>query len=110
MAKKKSKSPVDEFMALPDEQKEAAWAEFDKEFVGETFRPLNARQRRLWEKAKRKVGRPKVGAGAKRVLVSVEGSLLKRADAYAKAHGLSRSKLISKGLLLALTHDPAGPV
>ena len=57
-----------------------------------------ARQRRH----NRKVGRPRVGNGAKMVAVTIEKGLLKRADAYAKRHGMKRAAMIAQGLLLVM--------
>ena len=60
-------------------------------------RPLNARERRQWRRFKA-MGRPKVGKSAKTISLTVEKSLLKQADAYAKRHGISRAKLVAQGL------------
>jgi hypothetical protein len=64
----------------------------------EKLRPLTAEQRGRWEAAKR--GRPKKPPGTKAVptLITVEPQLLRRADAYAKRAGLSRSQLFSDAL------------
>jgi hypothetical protein len=64
----------------------------------EKLRPLSAKQRGRWEAARR--GRPKKPAGTKAVptLITVEPQLLRRADAYAKRAGLSRSQLFSDAL------------
>ena len=94
---KNKMSAIDAFLALPDEEKERQLKEFDKEFIYETARPLTAQQRKLWERAKRR-GRPKVGHGAKVISLSVERDLLKRADSFAKNHGMSRAKLFACGL------------
>jgi metal-responsive CopG/Arc/MetJ family transcriptional regulator len=48
------------------------------------------------------MGRPKVGAGAKIVPISIERGLLKRADAFAKRHRLKRSQMIAQGLQLLM--------
>ena len=61
-------------------------------------RPLTAEQRQWWERAKRGPGRPRVGNGAKPVLVTIERGLLARADALAEARGVSRSQLVAEGL------------
>ena len=37
------------------------------------------------------------------ISLSVEQSLLRRANAYAKEHGISRAKLFAEGLELAMT-------
>jgi hypothetical protein len=62
------------------------------------LRPLTPRQRGQWEAAKR--GRPKKRPGTKSVptLITVEPQLLRRADAYAKKTGLSRSQLFSDAI------------
>ena len=60
-------------------------------------RPLNAAERRQLERAARK-GRPRVGAGAQRINLTVERVLLKRADSYAKKRGLTRAAVVAEGL------------
>lgn len=52
--------------------------------------------------AAKKRGRPKVGEGAKRVLVSIEQGLLAEADATASRLHVSRSELIARGLRAAI--------
>ena len=64
----------------------------------ESTRPLPADARRALARAARKGGRPRVGAGAARINVTVERRLLKMADAYARKHGLSRAAVIADGL------------
>jgi hypothetical protein len=99
--KNKKRSAVEAFLALPDEEKERQCKEFDKEFVADSFKPLTPAQRKLWERAKRR-GRPKIGAGAKVISLSVEGGLLDRTDAVAKAHGLSRAEIFARGMRAVL--------
>ena len=55
-------------------------------------------ERRQWRRFKSKMGRPKVGKGVKTISLTVEKGLLKKADAYAKLHRISRAKLVAKGL------------
>jgi hypothetical protein len=43
-------------------------------------------------------GRPKVGQGATKVLISIEKGLLAKADRFAKTHKMGRSELIAKAL------------
>lgn len=64
----------------------------------ENTRPLSKRQRQRWEDAKR--GRPRKAPGTKAVptLITVEPKLLRRADAYAKRAGLSRSELFAQAV------------
>ena len=49
-------------------------------------------------RANAKRGRPRIGKGARRLMVTVERGLLERADAFARDHGLTRAALIARGL------------
>jgi len=97
--KTQKRSPIEEFLALSDEEKEEVVAEFDKEFIAETARPLSPAQRKLWRKAKRKLGRPVKGEGHKVISVSLEKGLLKRVDAFVKKTGTTRASLIARALM-----------
>lgn len=90
--------PVDRFMALSDDEKETIHRELDRPVPPSGTRPMTAAERRQWEKAKRKVGRPKIGKGTAVVSVTVERDLLAWADAYAKEKGLSRARLVGIAL------------
>jgi hypothetical protein len=84
--------------ALSADALRKATQKYDAEFAADAeSKPLNAMQRQLHLKAKR-VGRPRQGKGSQVVSVSVEKSLLKQADAYAKRQGLGRSELFILGL------------
>ena len=65
--------------------------------MGNTRR-LSKRLRQRWEAAKG--GRPRKAPGTKAVptLITVEPKLLKKADAYAKKAGISRSQLFSEAV------------
>ena len=80
----------------------AATHEFDRELPtgpdGLPGRPLNSAERKQWRAVRRKMGRPRIGKGVKRVMISLEEDLLKRSDVYARRHHLNRSQLISAGL------------
>jgi hypothetical protein len=93
---KKTKSYYERFMAMTDAERDAEVARFDSEDLSPP-RPLSKTDRQRHRKARLR-GRPKVGKGAKRVMVSVERGLLKEADGYAKAQGMSRSELIGRAL------------
>lgn len=82
-----------------------ATAEFDEEFVSDTFKPLTGEGRAEWARIKRKRGRPTVGKGAKVVSVSIERRLLERADRLAKQKGISRARLIVRGLRAVLAAE-----
>src|SRR5437763_2853734 len=99
--RKSKKSDIEEFIALPDAEKKRMIREIESETVEQSIarsRPLNARERKQWRRFKAKMGRPQVGKGAKTISLTVERELLKRADAYAKRHGMSRARLVAEGL------------
>jgi hypothetical protein len=102
---KKKLSLIERFLALSDAEKDAEVAEFAKYPDGYPLsktRPLNAAERKLWQKAKRKMGRPQIGEGAKIVPVSIERGLLKEVDAFAKRHKLKRSQMVCDGLRMVM--------
>ena len=68
--------------------------------------PLTPAMRAEWERT-RKPGRPRVGKGAQRVLITVERGLLQQADAYARQNGKTRSELIAMGLRRVMGGDAA---
>src|SRR5262245_6657986 len=76
----------------------AATAEFDSDFDDSQFKPLDADAKKRWERARRKRGRPPLGKGAKVVSISLERGLLEAADKLAKRLGVSRARLVAKGL------------
>jgi hypothetical protein len=75
-----------------------ATKEFDREFVADTFSPPDARARKRLAQAKSKRGRPLRGKGAKAISVTVERSLLKHADAFARRHHRARAAVIELAL------------
>ncbi len=98
---------VARFLALSDVQKEAVYRSLDRDIPESETQPTTdadkARWQRVVERAKaRGRGRPKVGDGAERINVTVERSLLKRADGFAKRHKMTRAELIARGLVLAM--------
>ncbi|HXE53240.1 MAG TPA: hypothetical protein VN541_09510 [Tepidisphaeraceae bacterium] len=98
---KRRKSDIEEFIALPDSQKQRIVREIEAETPEQRLarsRPLNARERAQWRKFKKKMGRPVIGKGAKTISLTVERDLLRRADAYAREHGISRSRLVARGI------------
>jgi hypothetical protein len=94
----KKRSAVQNFLDLTPAERKKATAEFDREFVADTFRPLNAKERSQWSAAKRRPGRPKLGKGSKVISVSIEESLLKQTDRLAKRLRISRAGLIARSL------------
>lgn len=72
-----------------------ATREFDAGDGGRAMKPPSdalAQQRRARHK---KRGRPRIGKGAKRVSVSIEGDRLKHIDRRARELGLTRSEFIA---------------
>jgi hypothetical protein len=98
------KSVIEQFIALSDSHKQRIVEEIEAETPDQRLarsRPLNSRERAQWRRFK-KLGRPRIGKGAKTISLTVEKDLLKRADAYAKQHGISRARLIAQGLEVIL--------
>ena len=60
--------------------------------------PLSADGRRALTRAASKGGRPRIGAGAQRINVTVERGLLKQVDAFAHKISVSRVALVAEGL------------
>jgi hypothetical protein len=82
-----------------------ATAEFDRELAGDSFGPPTAKQRAQLARAKRKRGRPRVGAGSKTISVTVEEGLLFKADRLAKKLHVPRAALIARGLRALVTEE-----
>jgi len=98
----KKNSQIDRFIALPDSERAKIARQVEAESPEERLaksRSLNAKERAAWGAFKRKVGRPKLGKrGVQKVSISVEQSLLKEADRYAREHKLNRSELFTRGI------------
>jgi hypothetical protein len=73
-------------------------AKFDQEFIADQSRPLTRKLKARLRRASRKRGRPRIGQGARKVLVTIERDLLRRADALARRKRIPRSQLIARGL------------
>jgi hypothetical protein len=94
---------VRDFQALSREEKDKVWRYYDREKIPMSeSRPLNTNERAQFERVRRRVGRPKVGQGAKVVAVTMEKGFLSRVDAYAKKHALKRAEMITRGLRLVM--------
>lgn len=102
--KKRKLSGYEEFEALSDAEKEKVWESFNREIPFSETRPLSAADRRLHGFAGRA---PRVRQDTKAVSITVSRSLLRQADAYAKAHGLTRAQLVAQGLAIVI--DPVTP-
>ena len=82
-------------------------AEFDREFVADTFGPPTSKAKKRLQQAKRKPGRPRIGAGSQPISVTVEKTLLSRIDRIAKRRKTTRAKLIARGLRAVLEEEAA---
>ena len=83
----------------------AATKDLNREMVADEFRPMGPAERARWERARRKPGRPRRGAGAKVISVSVERVLLVRSDALARNLGITRASLVERGLKAVLAAE-----
>jgi hypothetical protein len=115
MTRKSQNKPVEmsghDFDALSAEEKERIFQEIERgtpEQRRAESRPLNAAERARWKRIKKKIGRPRIGKGVKTISLSMEGGLLERADAYAKALGISRAQLVARGLDIVMSNRAMG--
>lgn len=84
---------------------------FDKPLPHDFFIEPNAQERERHDRVLAKVkaefkrmrGRPKLGRGARSVLITIDPELLKSADAFAKKKKLSRSALFSMSVARAIS-------
>jgi hypothetical protein len=74
-----------------------ATGDFDREGTILQTGPLTRKMKSRWVKAAKR-GRPRMGKGSKRVLISMEKGLLQRTDKLARRRGIGRSELIAEGL------------
>jgi len=89
MHKEKNRTDENDFAAL---EKLASNITLDR------LRPLTPAQKLQWNGAKRSRPRRNSAANSVPTLITVESKLLRRADAYARKAGLSRSQLFSDAL------------
>lgn len=92
--KEKKKS----FFKMTPSERDAEVKKFDAGLSLDDLRPLSAKNTLLWEAAKRRRGRPRLGKGAVKVLVTMDPALLEQVDRYVKDRHLKRSQLISRAL------------
>jgi hypothetical protein len=86
------------FDSLSDAEKESIDRDIERVSALTPGRPLTRAERQLHDRAKRKVGRPRVGEGAAKIRISLERGLLRRADRWAAARDLNRSEVIAAAL------------
>jgi hypothetical protein len=100
---KKSKNPLRQkpYWEMNTAELAKATGDFDREGTILETSPLTRTMRNRWIKAGKR-GRPKMGKGSKRVLISMEKGLLQRTDRLARQRGIGRSELIAEGLMSLL--------
>jgi hypothetical protein len=86
-----------EYTEMTTRELAEATKEFDAESVNPPGKPLTRAQRARFEAA-RKGGRPVVGEGVQVVSLSVEKGLLRRTDAAARKHRVSRAQFVAQAL------------
>jgi len=96
--KKHRRAEKKSFQAMTVDELAEATAAYGQEMVIDAFAPMSRQSRARWERARRRAGRPRRGRGVKVISVSVEQNLLKESDRVAKELGLSRARLIERGL------------
>ncbi len=79
-----------------------ATADLDREFIADTFGEPDEEALAQLRRARRKRGRPVRGEGAVRISVTIEKSVLRKADKLAEKTGQTRSQLIERGLRAVL--------
>jgi len=116
MAQTKKLAPINDiprltdgraFDALSAAEKRKIARYFDRKIPRRESRPLTDAEWAREKKAKAKIGRPRIGRGAKVVAVTLEKGLLERVDAYAKKHRVKRAQLIAHGLLRMIGEAPS---
>ena len=101
---RKPNKPAKSYWEMTTQELREATREFDRERTAAP-KPLTPAMRARWERAKKKMGRPRVGKGAKRILITVEGGLLERLDRFVKASGSTRSATIARGVQAVLDRE-----
>ena len=81
-----------------------ATAAYGREMAIDRFGPMTKKARERWNRARQRPGRPTRGSGAKAISVSVEQDLLDRSDRLARELGVSRARLIERGLRIVLAN------
>lgn len=100
--KKKSASKRSRYGRMTASELAEATVPYGREMAIDDFRPLSEKALNRWEKARRKPGRPRRGKGVKVISVSVEQDLLFESDRLARRLGVSRARLIERGLRVIL--------
>jgi hypothetical protein len=98
----KPKKPFHEMNA---DELAATTREFEREFVADTFGPLSAAGKAAHRRARKRLGRPRIGKGTRRINITIERDLLKKADRLARRKGINRSQIIAHSLVATLRRE-----
>lgn len=106
MSKTFPKMPIkemtgEEFDALPVREKDRIFQEIEQKGPAQLLaesRPLSKAERARDRRIRANMGRPKIGEGVSVISLSMEQGLLRTVDAFAHAHNLKRSELVSQAL------------
>jgi len=85
------------FFKMTPAERDTEVKQFDRGLSLDELSPLSAKNKLLWEAAKRRRGRPRPGSAVK-VLVAIDPALLEQVDRYVRDRHLKRSQLISRAL------------
>jgi hypothetical protein len=102
MTRKKPQKP---YQLMTTEELAEATAEFDKEFVCDSFGPMTPEQEAQWRRAQVKGTRRSNGRGLRTISVGVDRKLLAQSDALAKRLGITRARLVARGLKAVLAAE-----
>jgi hypothetical protein len=108
-AARRQAQPSKPYWEMTTVELKQATAEFDKEFVADTFGEPTPQQRAQHRRARRKRGRPRVGQGAQTISVSIEKELLAQTDRLARKLKVQRAKLIARGLQAVVNREVTLP-
>jgi hypothetical protein len=105
--KKRTKSSASKpYWEMNTAELREATKEFDREFVGGSFRPATPEEQVRFERACKR-GRPRNGLGSKTISVTVEAGLLAKTDRLAKKLHVPRAVLIARGLQALVSEEVA---
>jgi hypothetical protein len=86
------------FQEMTTAELRRATRQFDREFIADTARPMNATERARNRQLRRRRGRPRIGKGAEKINVCLERDLLASVNRLAREQGIGRSTLIARAL------------
>ncbi|MGD0540856.1 MAG: hypothetical protein ABSB33_04985 [Tepidisphaeraceae bacterium] len=86
------------FQEMTTAELRQATKEFDREFIADKARPMNAAERARNRQLRRRRGRPRIGKGAEKINICLERDLLASVNRLAKEQGIRRSTLIAQAL------------